>query len=118
MYGKNINDQNKQGLTIKAVQININKSYTNTSALLNYSTKTNADILFVQEPNIKVGKVCGLTNSHQIIYETSNTKAVTVIINKNIHALYPKGTQYRIYNCNGIKRRNTSHLLHKYISTT
>lgn len=76
--------------SIKALQVNTNKCYESASAIMDFANNKETDISFIQEPNIQGGKVRGFKRTHQVIYETSNTKVVTIILNKQIQALFIK----------------------------
>lgn len=68
-------------------QININKSYTKTSSLLNYCENKKIDLIMLQEPNIKGGVVCGFLQSHRKVYIGTSPKAATIVLNKDIKVL-------------------------------
>lgn len=93
MNTNNIQVTNKlQKRKIKIAQININKSYGNTCALLKYCQEVNTDFIMIQEPNIQGGKVRGFNNSTQTIYAQGQTKVATIVLNNNFQTLFL--TQY------------------------
>lgn len=72
---------------LRILQININKSCETTSALLQHCKEKEIDILMIQEPNIRGGRVRGIPESIRKVYQGSNTKVVTAILNKDIQLL-------------------------------
>lgn len=93
---KSNQDENKTGQTehkagkkhiLKIIQLNTNKSMETISNLLQKTETESIEILNIQEPNIKGGKVRGITNNYTTQYQTTDTKVVTAAKNKRIKML-------------------------------